>query len=89
MGAAEGVTPIRSRYAQLTVLVPPDPPMIFPLGETYKTVEGREVELRCESHGGKPASEVRNRNTVVFLLLIFLYVGCDNAPAPPRDLLVV
>ena len=67
VGAAEGVTPIRSRYAQLTVLVPPDPPMIFPLGETYKTVEGREVELRCESHGGKPASEVRNRNTVVFL----------------------
>ncbi|TRY67516.1 hypothetical protein TCAL_05884 [Tigriopus californicus] len=59
VGAAEGVKPIRSRYASLTVLVPPDPPLIFPTGESYKTVAGKEVELRCESHGGKPASEVR------------------------------
>ena len=30
-------------------------------GQTiHKTVEGRQVELRCESRGGKPAAEVRN-----------------------------
>eukprot|EP00095_Tigriopus_kingsejongensis_P001959 maker-scaffold594_size129171-snap-gene-0.23 protein:Tk01959 transcript:maker-scaffold594_size129171-snap-gene-0.23-mRNA-1 annotation:"irregular chiasm c-roughest protein isoform x3" len=58
VGAAEGVKPIRSRYASLTVLVPPDPPVIFPMGETYKTVAGKHVEIRCESHGGKPASEI-------------------------------
>lgn len=63
VGAAEGVKPIRSRYAALTVLVPPDPPLIFPTGDSYKTVAGKQVELRCESHGGKPASEVR-RTTV-------------------------
>lgn len=58
VGAAEGVKPIRSRYAALTVLVPPDPPLIFPTGDSYKTVAGKQVELRCESHGGKPASEI-------------------------------
>ena len=59
IGASEGVDPIRSRYATLTVLVPPEPPKLLPAGELHKTVEGRQVELRCESRGGKPASEVR------------------------------
>ena len=40
-------------------------------GQTiHKTVEGRQVELRCESRGGKPAAEVRNGfrnyNKIVF-----------------------
>ena len=58
IGASDGVKPIRSRYATLTVLVPPEPPQLMPKGEVFKTVEGRQVELRCESRGGKPASEV-------------------------------
>ena len=58
VGAAEGVEPIRSRYATLTVLVPPNKPRIIPQGTQHKTVEGRKVELRCESRGGKPAAEV-------------------------------
>jgi len=58
VGAANGVKPIRSRYATLTVLVPPEPPKLMPTGDLMKTVEGRQVELRCESRGGKPASEI-------------------------------
>ena len=58
VGAANGIKPIRSRYATLTVLVPPDLPKLMPTGDLLKTVEGRQVELRCESRGGKPASEV-------------------------------
>ena len=58
IGAADGIKPIRSQYATLTVLVPPEPPKLMPTGDLMKTVEGRQVELRCESRGGKPASEV-------------------------------
>ncbi len=67
VGAAEGVAPIRSKYATVTVLVPPEPPVITTRGGNRKhdseaaTEEGREVELRCESRGGKPASEVSTR----------------------------
>ena len=60
VGASEGIEPIRSRYATLTVLAPPEPPKLMPEGEVYRTVEGRQVELRCESKGGKPAAEVRH-----------------------------
>jgi len=78
IGAAEaGIAPIRSRYATLSVLVPPNPPKMLggsgqmADGQTiHKTVEGRQVELRCESRGGKPAAEVRNGfrnyNKIVF-----------------------
>ena len=59
VGASEGIEPIRSRYATLTVLAPPTPPRLMPEGDVYRTVEGRQVELRCESRGGKPAAEVR------------------------------
>jgi len=59
VGAADpGIEPIRSRYATLSVLVPPDKPRIIPHGTHHKTVEGRKVELRCESRGGKPAAEI-------------------------------
>ena len=51
----------------MSVLVPPNPPKMLggsgqmADGQTiHKTVEGRQVELRCESRGGKPAAEVRN-----------------------------
>ena len=76
IGAAEaGIAPIRSRYATLSVLVPPNPPKMLggsgqmADGQTiHKTVEGRQVELRCESRGGKPAAEVRQNNVYQSLL---------------------
>lgn len=86
IGAAEaGIAPIRSRYATLSVLVPPNPPKMLggsgqmADGQTiHKTVEGRQVELRCESRGGKPAAEVRNsfRNCkkIVFLCISHIQV---------------
>ena len=83
IGAAEaGIAPIRSRYAALSVLVPPNPPKMLggsgqmADGQTiHKTVEGRQVELRCESRGGKPAAEV---GPIFFMNLfnIFLHFEC-------------
>ncbi|KAF9799004.1 hypothetical protein SFRURICE_011643 [Spodoptera frugiperda] len=49
--------PIRSRYARLLVLVPPEPPKILK-GPVLQAVEDREVNLECISVGGKPAAEV-------------------------------
>ena len=74
IGAADGIAPIRSRYATLTVLVPPEPPKLLPAGELLKTVEGRQVELRCESRGGKPASEVCKKNLRILYLWFFWMV---------------
>ena len=71
IGAADGIAPIRSRYATLTVLVPPEAPKLLPAGELLKTVEGRQVELRCESRGGKPASEVCKKKPPHTLLMVF------------------
>lgn len=57
----EGTPAIRSRYAKVTVLVPPDDPKIVK-GNTsidhMVTTEDREIELECISSGGKPAAEV-------------------------------
>ena len=52
-----GEPAIRSRYARLLVLVPPDPPKILK-GPVLQAVEDREVNLECISVGGKPAAEV-------------------------------
>lgn len=52
-----GTPGIRSRFATLIVLVPPEPPKIIQ-GDFMVTTEGREIELECISHGGKPAAEV-------------------------------
>lgn len=57
VGASEGFRAIMSRSAQLTVFVPPEPPKIVN-GDFVSTVLGNEVELTCESDGGKPAAEV-------------------------------
>ena len=54
---ADGVSPIRSRDAVLTVNVPPEKPIIIN-GDTLRTTEDREVEIQCVSRGGKPAAEV-------------------------------
>lgn len=52
-----GEAAIRSKYARLTVLVPPDPPKITK-GPILEAVEDSEVMLECVSVGGKPAAEV-------------------------------
>ena len=57
VGAADGISPIRSRDAILTVNVPPQKPIIVN-GAFLRTTEDREVEIQCESRGGKPAAEV-------------------------------
>ena len=46
------------RDANLTVLVPPEKPIIIN-GDVLSTNEDREVEIKCVSRGGKPAAEVR------------------------------
>ncbi|XP_022828784.1 irregular chiasm C-roughest protein-like [Spodoptera litura] len=53
----KGEPPIRSRYARLLVLVPPEPPKILK-GPVLQAVEDREVNLECISVGGKPAAEI-------------------------------
>ncbi|XP_049882102.1 irregular chiasm C-roughest protein-like isoform X2 [Pectinophora gossypiella] len=52
-----GEPPIRSRYARLQVLVPPDPPKILQ-GPVLEAIEDREVNVECVSIGGKPAPEI-------------------------------
>lgn len=48
---------IRSRSAQLTVLVAPDPPKITQ-GAFIDATEEKPVEIECVSIGGKPAAEI-------------------------------
>lgn len=52
-----GTPGIRSRFASLMVLVPPEPPKIVQ-GDFMVTTEDREIELECVSSGGRPAAEV-------------------------------
>lgn len=52
-----GQPAIRSRFATLTVLVPPEPPVIAQ-GDFIQATENKEIELECESIGGKPAATV-------------------------------
>lgn len=48
---------IRSEYATLSVLVPPEAPRISQ-GSLLTTTEDREIELECVSASGKPAAEI-------------------------------
>jgi len=57
-----GQAGIRSKFATLTVLVPPEPPRIVQ-GDFLVTTEDREIELECVSLAGKPAAEVRTMAT--------------------------
>lgn len=59
---------IRSRFASLTVLVPPEKPEILQ-GSELTTTEDREIELECVSRNGKPGAEVSLSNTLVFLYI--------------------
>lgn len=66
-----GEPAIRSRYARLTVLVPPEPPKILQ-GNFHSTTEDRIIKLECISVGGKPPAEVGNDyiNIVIKLTLL-------------------
>ncbi|XP_016981202.1 irregular chiasm C-roughest protein [Drosophila rhopaloa] len=48
---------IRSTFAGLTVLVPPESPKITQ-GDVIFATEDRKVEIECVSVGGKPAAEI-------------------------------
>ncbi|XP_067007432.1 irregular chiasm C-roughest protein isoform X2 [Anabrus simplex] len=54
---SQGEPGIRSKFATLTVLVPPEPPRIVQ-GDFLVTTEDREIELECISQSGKPAAEI-------------------------------
>lgn len=53
-----GEREIRSQFATLNVLVPPEAPRILQ-GDFMLTQQDRDIELDCISIGGKPAAEVR------------------------------
>lgn len=70
-----GAPGIRSRFATLIVLVPPEMPKIVQ-GDYMVTTEGREIELECISHGGKPAAEVIL--TDFFFCFVIYEIFCIN-----------
>lgn len=53
----EGQPAVRSTFAKITVLVPPEAPKISQ-GEVIYTTEDRKVDIECLSVGGKPAAEI-------------------------------
>uniref|UniRef100_A0A1A9WL55 Ig-like domain-containing protein n=1 Tax=Glossina brevipalpis TaxID=37001 RepID=A0A1A9WL55_9MUSC len=53
----QGQPAVRSTFAKLTVLVPPEAPKI-PQGDVILTTEDRKVDIECVSTGGKPAAEI-------------------------------
>ncbi|XP_011293010.2 irregular chiasm C-roughest protein [Musca domestica] len=53
----EGQPAVRSTFAKITVLVPPEAPKIVQ-GEVIHTTEDRKVDIECISVGGKPAAEI-------------------------------
>lgn len=62
---------IRSRFATLTILVPPEPPKILQ-GDFMVTTEDRDIELECISVGGKPAAEVsQSFGNIFFYMHVF------------------
>lgn len=63
----DGQPALRSRFAKLSVLVPPQKPKILQ-GDFLITTEDRELVIECVSVGGKPPAEVSR--TPPFLLLV-------------------
>ena len=66
----QGQPGIRSHFATVTVLVPPEPPKIVQ-GESLVTTEDREIELECNSMAGKPAAEV------IFFIFFLIWKKSD------------
>lgn len=60
VGASDGVAPIRSQNAQLTVYVPPEDPYILQ-GDVLEVTEDLETSLQCVSPGGKPPADVSHK----------------------------
>lgn len=67
----DGQPGIRSQFATLTVLVPPEPPRILQ-GDFIHTDENKELELVCVSIGGKPATAVNKTITKSVSLFVRL-----------------
>ncbi|XP_031627959.1 irregular chiasm C-roughest protein-like isoform X2 [Contarinia nasturtii] len=76
----QGQPGIRSRFAALSILVPPEPPRILQ-GDFLVTTEDREIELECVSVGGKPAAEI----TWIDGLGNVLTTGIDYMKEPLSD----
>ena len=53
----DGQPVLRSRFAKLSVLVPPQKPKILQ-GDFLVTTEDRELVIECISVGGKPPADV-------------------------------
>lgn len=60
VGATDTAPPLRSRYARLTVLTAPEPPVLT-AGPRLRLEEGRLGLVQCISRGGHPASVIRWR----------------------------
>ena len=58
VGATETVGPIRSQYATLTVLSPPEPPVLT-VGDMMRVEDGKIALVQCISRGGHPASMIK------------------------------
>ena len=60
VGATERSEPIRSRYALVRVMSPPQPPVLT-AGPELRLRQGKVALIQCISKGGKPASVIRWR----------------------------
>ena len=58
VGATDTVAPIRSAYAEVTVVAPPEPPVIT-AGPRLVLRDGKTAMVQCISKGGRPASTIR------------------------------
>ncbi|KAF3429011.1 hypothetical protein E2986_13299 [Frieseomelitta varia] len=58
----DGQPALRSRFAKLSVLVPPQKPKILQ-GDFLITTEDRELVIECVSVAGKPPAEIANLNS--------------------------
>ena len=58
VGATETVGPIRSEYATLSILSPPEPPVLT-VGPVMRVEEAGVGLVQCISRGGHPASMIR------------------------------
>lgn len=83
----EGQPAIRSTFATITVLVPPEAPKITQ-GELIYTTEDRKVDIECVSVGGKPASEV-SCYTVRYYIFMFLISNIRSYYTPTRLIIIL
>ena len=60
VGATDSSEPIRSRYALVRVISPPQPPVLT-AGPQLILRQGKVALLQCISKGGKPASVIKWR----------------------------